>query len=73
MVCALEEVVTDTQMYSLAEFCAAHRISRSLLYQLLKQDQGPRITKIGNRVLISRRAAEEWRERVERESANHGG
>jgi hypothetical protein len=50
------------------EFCAAHRISRSLLYRLVKEGRGPRLTKINNSTRISNEAAAEWRERMERES-----
>ena len=51
------------------EFCAAHRVSRSLLYRLIKKGRGPRITKLGDKTLISTEAAREWRQRMEEESA----
>jgi len=53
--------------YTVAEFCAAHRMSRSRLYAEWKQGTGPKIIKIGTKVLISREAAAEWRR--ERECA----
>jgi predicted DNA-binding transcriptional regulator AlpA len=59
-------------MYTISEFCTAHRISRSLFYQLLRQGRGPRITRIGARVLIARLAADEWRQRIAQESTGHG-
>jgi predicted DNA-binding transcriptional regulator AlpA len=49
-------------------FCAAHSISRSLFYRLVKDGRGPRVTKINNKTLISSEAAANWRERMERET-----
>ena len=48
-------------IYTVTEFCSQNRISRSLLYKLLKQGQGPRIMKVGKRTLITSEAAEAWR------------
>lgn len=53
------------QAYSVAEFCAAHGISRATFYNLLKRGLGPRIMKLGSRTLISTEAAAEWRQRME--------
>jgi hypothetical protein len=55
-------------MLSIPEFLDGHRISRSLLYRLIKEGRGPRITKIAGRTLISAEAAAEWRARMERET-----
>ena len=55
--------------YSVPEFCAAHRISRALLYIMLRDGRGPRIFKAGRRTLISVDAAQEWRGRMEATSA----
>lgn len=64
------------QAYSVAEFCKAHSISRSFFYGLLKSGRGPRICKVGNRTLISREAAFEWRNNhsaaIEQPDASHG-
>ena len=51
--------------YSVAEFCAAHGISRATFYNLLKAGLGPRIMKLGSRTLISAEAAAEWRQLME--------
>jgi hypothetical protein len=48
-------------MLSIPEFLDEHRISRSLLYRLIKEGCGPRITKIAGRTLISAEAAADWR------------
>ncbi len=53
--------------YTFPEFSKAHRISRSMLYKLIKQGLGPRIMKVGRRRLISIEAAAEWRQRMERQ------
>jgi predicted DNA-binding transcriptional regulator AlpA len=55
-------------MFSVSAFCADNGLSRSLLYRLLKEGRGPRVTKIGRRSLISASAGAEWRDRMERET-----
>jgi predicted DNA-binding transcriptional regulator AlpA len=52
---------------SLDEFCSRHGISRSSFYLLKKAGEAPRLMQVGNRVLISREAAADWRR--EREAA----
>ena len=59
---------TVTSMLSIPEFLEEHRISRSLLYRLIKEGRGPRITKIAGRTLISAEAAFDWRAQMERET-----
>ena len=59
----------DRAAYSIAEFCEAHRISRSKLYQLWGAGIGPRFMKVGVRGLISIEAAAEWRSEREQASA----
>ena len=54
---------------TIAEFCASHRISRTHLHNLQKAGKGPRIMKVGKRVLISMDAAADWRRALEREQA----
>ena len=46
---------------SLGEFCSRHGISRSSFYLLKKAGEAPRLMQVGDRVLISREAAAEWR------------
>ena len=53
--------------YTIAEFCEAYRISRSMLYKLFAEGTGPRLIKIGTKNLISAEAAADWRR--EREAA----
>ncbi len=52
-------------IYSIAEFCEAHGISRSLFYILLKKNLTPKLMKVGKRTLISQEAAAEWRREME--------
>jgi hypothetical protein len=59
----------DRAAYTVAEFCAAHRISRSTFYNLRKRGLGPVEARIGARVLISMEAASRWRRARERASA----
>ena len=59
---------TVKSMLSISEFLDEHRISRSLLYKLIKDGRGPRITKIAGRTLISAEAAADWRAQMERQT-----
>jgi hypothetical protein len=43
------------------EFCVDHRISRSKLYQLWNEGVGPRVIKLGHKMLITQEAAADWR------------
>ena len=51
--------------YSIAEFCRRHAISESFYFALQAAGLGPRIMKVGSRVLISREAAAAWRRKRE--------
>src|SRR5690348_15506756 len=53
-------------MFSVAEFCTTHAISRSTLYQMVAFGHGPALSKVGRRTLISAEAAERWRREIER-------
>jgi hypothetical protein len=55
--------------YTIAEFCEAHRVSRSKLYQLWDAGVGPRIMRVGKKVIISSEAAADWRRARETEGA----
>jgi hypothetical protein len=54
-----------TVVYTVAEFCAAHKLSRSKLYQLWRSGLGPRSIKIGSKNLITAEAARDWRRQLE--------
>lgn len=58
-------VETQPEMMSISRFCAQHDISRAFLYKLWGRKQGPRSVRIGRKVLISRKSAEEWRQQME--------
>jgi predicted DNA-binding transcriptional regulator AlpA len=55
--------------YTVDEFCKAHRLSRSTLYQFWRDGAGPRKMQIGTKVLISVEAAADWRRAREIASA----
>ena len=55
-------------VFDVNAFCEAHKISRSFLYKLIAEGQGPRLMKLGRRTLISAEAAAEWRAQMEGES-----
>ena len=59
----------DRAAFTITEFCEAHRISRSKLYQLWAAGTGPRVMKVGVKVLISIEAAAEWRREREQAAA----
>jgi len=52
-------------VYTVAEFCSSHRISRSKLYALWRSGIGPRSIKLGSKNLITAEAACEWRRHLE--------
>ncbi len=60
----------ERDTYTVTQFCDAHHIGRTHLYELLKQGRAPRIMKVGRRTLISREAAAEWRRAMEAITAN---
>ena len=60
--------MTDESL-TLAEFCAAEKISRSMLYKLCEQGKGPRMFAVGTKRLISHEARQEWRRAREAETA----
>jgi hypothetical protein len=59
-------------MMSIPVFAKEHSISRSLLYKMIKEGSGPRITKIRGRTLISIEAAAAWRWQLEQETNQPG-
>lgn len=59
-------------MFSVREFCQAHRISRALFYRLAKEGKAPKTAKVGRRTLISQEAAAEWRHQIEDEATTAG-
>ena len=40
----------EPTVYTVAEFCATHRISRSSLYMEWKKDSGPRVLRVGTKI-----------------------
>jgi hypothetical protein len=47
--------------FTIAEFCEAHRVSRSWLYQEWKAGRGPKVKQVGVKKLITMESAAEWR------------
>jgi predicted DNA-binding transcriptional regulator AlpA len=64
------EPVIRREARSIAEFCAAHGISRASYYNIKRAGLGPREMRVGRSVRISTGAAAEWREKLESASAN---
>jgi hypothetical protein len=56
--------VDDIEAYTIADFCRRHSICRASFYAMRANGTGPREFRAMNRVLVSREAAREWRERV---------
>ena len=54
----------ETRAFTIAQFCAAHGISRALFYILKKNNEAPALMRVGRRVLISVEAATDWRTRM---------
>jgi predicted DNA-binding transcriptional regulator AlpA len=58
----------EKDAYDIIEFCHRHGISRSAFYNSLKKGTGPRLMRLGTRILISREAAEQRRREREQVS-----
>ncbi len=56
-------------VFTIAEFCADHRISRTTLHYLERDGKAPRMMTVGRRVYITAEAAAEWRKRMEGDTA----
>ena len=54
---------------SIAEFCAAHRISEDMFFKMRRQGWGPVVMRVGTRTLISVEAAAAWRQAREQAAA----
>lgn len=46
--------------FSVAEFAEVLGISRGLAYQLVKSPEGPQVARVGSRILIPKKALENW-------------
>ena len=50
---------------TLPQFMAVYAVPRTTFYDLVKRGHAPRVLRVGRRVLINRKAAEEWVTRME--------
>ncbi|MFK3739398.1 hypothetical protein [Massilia sp. TN1-12] len=50
--------------YTIPQFCDAYHFSRVHYYSLKKQGLAPAEIRVGRRVIITRRAAEQWEDRL---------
>jgi hypothetical protein len=55
----------EAQAFTIAEFAKAFRLSRATVYNLWRAGQGPVKMRVRGRVLISREAADRWRQGIE--------
>ena len=67
----MRSLVSD-QSYTVDTFCEAEQLSRSMLYKLWSQGQGPRFYMVGTVRQISHEARLEWQRQMEAAS-NDGG
>ena len=58
-------IVMAPLVFTVANFAAPTKISRSKLYQLWRSGTGPRSIKIGSKNLITAEAASAWRRQLE--------
>ena len=63
----------DDPSYTIAEFCAAERMSRGKLYDLWNKGMGPRWFNIGSSRRISHEARIAWRRKLEAEAELSNG
>lgn len=63
----MENLLSNNQnAYSIKRFCESHDISIPTFFRLRKIGKGPKVIKLGRKVLISREAAAEWRKNMEK-------
>jgi hypothetical protein len=48
-------------VFTVQQFCESHCLSRSKLYQEWAAGIGPRVIRVGTKILISKEAAADWR------------
>jgi hypothetical protein len=65
-------VTMSDQSYTVDEFCEAERLSRSMIYKLWQQGQGPRFYMVGSVRRISHDARIEWQRQLEAASVDGG-
>lgn len=58
-------------VFTIDEFCEAHRISRALFYELAREGKAPRVMCVGRRRLVSQESAADWRTTME-QRPEHG-
>jgi len=61
--------IDGNDVFDVPSFCKAHKVSRALFYQLLRDGRGPRTYTIGRRRYITREAAATWRTEMEMQGA----
>jgi hypothetical protein len=54
----------EAASYTIPQWCAAYHISRGHYYALKERGLAPRELRLGRRVIITRRAADEWELRM---------
>jgi hypothetical protein len=59
----------ERDAYTIPEFCRRHGFSQSKYFAIAAAGEGPRVMRVGKRVLISKEAAADWRRALEAESA----
>ncbi len=64
--------MSQHHVFDIKSFCDAHKISRSFLYKLIAEGNGPRLMKLGRRTLISAESAAEWRAQMEQMTLGAG-
>ena len=52
----------ELMAYSIRQFCEAHSISEAMYYKLRLAGKGPRETRVGDKPIISKESAAEWRQ-----------
>jgi hypothetical protein len=67
-ICVRELKSMSDQSYTVVTFCAAEKLSRSMLYKLWSQGKGPRFYLVGTVRRISHEARIEWQRQHEAET-----
>lgn len=67
-----EKNLNENLAFSINEFCKLHSISRAKFYLMINAGEAPQIMQVGRRRLISREAAQKWRQQMEQQTEKNG-
>jgi len=50
----------NEKVYTIKDFCKHYRISEAKFYKMQRENNAPKLLRIGSRILITQESAKEW-------------